>query len=153
SEARMKKDITYLASDELEGRGPTTEGLKKAGEYIAEQYKKAGLKPGNPDGTYFQNFAIPCTLLDEPATLKLTGPKGQELLLEQGKNFAPQPLGASGKTAGAGVVFAGYGVTIKNKDGGSYDDYENIDAEGKVVVVIRGCPRQILDAVKAGPNE
>ena len=33
-------------------------GLKKAGDYIAAEFKKAGLKPGNPDGTYFQNFTI-----------------------------------------------------------------------------------------------
>ena len=58
SEARLKRDIFFLASDECEGRGPATEGLKKAGDYVAAEFKKAGLKPGNPDGTWFQNFTI-----------------------------------------------------------------------------------------------
>src|SRR3954470_18141072 len=53
---RMRKDITYLASDECEGRGVGTQGLDKAADYIADQFKKAGLKPGGIDGTYFQPF-------------------------------------------------------------------------------------------------
>src|SRR5947209_17806033 len=60
SEARLKRDVTYLASDELEGRGPTTKGINLAAAYIADQFKKAGLKPGNPDGTYFQIGRASC---------------------------------------------------------------------------------------------
>src|SRR5262245_20955393 len=56
-EARMKKDITYLASPECEGRGPGTEGLDKAADYIVANFKKAGLKPGGKDGGYFQPFS------------------------------------------------------------------------------------------------
>src|SRR3954453_18795681 len=41
SEARLKRDVTFLASDECEGRGPTTAGLKIAGDYIADEFKKA----------------------------------------------------------------------------------------------------------------
>ena len=55
----MKSDVTYLASDELEGRGPTTKGINKAADYIADEFKKAGLKPGGVDGTYFQPFPYP----------------------------------------------------------------------------------------------
>ena len=58
SEARMRKDVTYLASPECEGRGVDTEGINKAADYIADQFKKAGLKPGGPKGSYFQPFTI-----------------------------------------------------------------------------------------------
>ncbi|MCP3999370.1 MAG: peptidase M28, partial [Gammaproteobacteria bacterium] len=55
SEARMLKDIAYLASDELAGRGLGTEGLDKAADYIARQFSDAGLQPcdDGPDD-YFQ---------------------------------------------------------------------------------------------------
>src|SRR5687768_2833744 len=41
----MRKTVTYLASDELEGRGLETDGINKAAEYIARAMKQAGLKP------------------------------------------------------------------------------------------------------------
>src|SRR5690349_11940005 len=75
AEARMRRDTTFLASDECEGRGVGTGGLNKAAEYIAEQFKKAGLKPGGSDGSYFQPFTIRASVLDEPAQLALNGPQ------------------------------------------------------------------------------
>lgn len=57
SEARMLKDIEYLASDELEGRGLGTDGLDKAADYIARQFYDAGLRPcGDGQGDYFQTW-------------------------------------------------------------------------------------------------
>jgi len=137
SEARLKRDVTYLASDELEGRGPTTKGLDLAADYIADQFKKAGLKPGNPDGTYFQPFDIPGSALVEPAKLTFAGPKKEALDLKQGEDFWPMGLGNAGKGKDLGVVFAGFGITNTTQ---KYDDYEGLDVEDKVVVVLRGMP-------------
>src|SRR4051812_19320655 len=55
---RMKKDIFYLASDELQGRGVETKGNFLAGDYIAKQFADAGLKPGGPKAEWFQPFDI-----------------------------------------------------------------------------------------------
>jgi hypothetical protein len=142
SEARLKKDITFLASDECEGRGPTTQGINKAADHIAAEFKKAGLKPGNSDGSYFQPFPLPMAakVLDEPAKLVLKGPLGQEIALKQGLQFNPLALGASGKLTGAGVVFAGYGITSTSKEV-PYNDYDGLDVAGKVVVVLGDAPR------------
>lgn len=52
SEASLKKNLTYLASDELEGRGTPSTGLDKAAEFIAAQFKGAGLKPGVGEGWF-----------------------------------------------------------------------------------------------------
>src|SRR5437660_459394 len=93
SEARLKKDIFYLASDECEGRGPTTKGINLAAQYIAEQFKEAGLAPGGKDGSWFQPFTIPGATLRGTAKLVLHGPLGQEIVLAQGEHF--QPLGLS----------------------------------------------------------
>src|SRR5690349_3137126 len=38
SEARLQETVTYLASDELGGRGVGTAGLDKAADYIAQQF-------------------------------------------------------------------------------------------------------------------
>src|SRR5262245_38529605 len=47
-----------LASDEYEGRAPGTKGEELSVAYIADQFKKAGLKPGNTDGTYTQKVPL-----------------------------------------------------------------------------------------------
>lgn len=53
----MLKDIEYLASDELAGRGLGTEGLNKAADYIAGQFSDAGLQPcGDGPDDYFQTW-------------------------------------------------------------------------------------------------
>ncbi|MDR4498764.1 MAG: M20/M25/M40 family metallo-hydrolase [Candidatus Scalindua sp.] len=58
SETRMLKDIEYLASDELEGRGLGTPGLDKASDYIAKQFSDAGLRPcGDDVDDYFQTWS------------------------------------------------------------------------------------------------
>jgi len=54
----LKANTIYLASDELGGRGPGSEGAKKAAEHIANQFRKVGLKPYK-DGSYFQEFEMP----------------------------------------------------------------------------------------------
>lgn len=54
SENRMMSSVKYLASEELKGRGLGTPEIDLAAEYIAEQFKQAGLKPLK--GSYYQKF-------------------------------------------------------------------------------------------------
>ena len=56
--ARMEKDVQKLADDAMQGRGPGSEGHEAAAEYIAEQFREAGLEPAGDDGSYFQSFRI-----------------------------------------------------------------------------------------------
>jgi hypothetical protein len=135
--ARMRRDITFLASDQCEGRGPGTRGLDKAADYIAAQFKQAGLKPAGADGSYFYPFPISANILDEPAHLVLTGPQGQTIALTQGVQFWPMALGGPGSEK-ASAVFAGYGITSEKAN---YDDYAEVDAANKVVVLLRGAPQ------------
>src|SRR5574339_604535 len=51
-------DIRKLSSDEFEGRSPGSKGEELTVAYLTEQFKKLGLKPGNPDGTYVQNVPL-----------------------------------------------------------------------------------------------
>ena len=51
----LLKHIKVLASDEFEGRAPGSKGEELTINYLTEQFKKIGLKPGNPNGTYIQD--------------------------------------------------------------------------------------------------
>ena len=138
SEARLRKDVTYLASDECEGRGVDTQGIHKAADYVAAEFKKAGLKPLNENGSWFQPFNISgVAKLDTPNTLTLKGPQGQVLELELNKHFRPLGLSNSGKVD-AGIVFTGYGAKAKEI---GYDDFAGVDVKGKIIVCIRKAPR------------
>ncbi|MBL8794152.1 MAG: M28 family peptidase [Planctomycetia bacterium] len=138
-EARLLKDITYLASAECEGRGVDTKGIDKAADYIAAEFQKLGLKhaPGLKD--YFQPFTIKggAAKLEEPNAVRLLGPQNQETDLELNKTFRPLGMSGAGKVTKAPVVFAGYGATIKEAD---YDDFKGLDVAGKVVIFIRKSP-------------
>src|SRR5260370_36535854 len=119
--ARMRQDITFLASDACEGRGVTTKGINLAADYIASEFKKAGLKPGGKDGSYFQPFTLTGgAKLQSPNALVLRGPLGQVIEFRQGKDFQVLGLSGSGQVT-APVVFAGYGAITKD---GGYDDYK-----------------------------
>jgi Peptidase family M28/PDZ domain len=52
----IKKHVSFLASDKLEGRGTSTKGEEKAAKYIAKNFKKLGLKPMGTEGTFFHQF-------------------------------------------------------------------------------------------------
>lgn len=159
-ETRFRKDLAFLASDECEGRGIGTKGINKAADFISGEFKKAGLKPVTENPGYFQGFAMRGSAkLGSPNTLRLTGPKGEEIDLKLDKDFRPLGMSGSGKLT-APVVFAGYGVTAKDvplvdfRDAGklagsaaawikgtSYDDFKGIDAKNKVLLMIRKAPR------------
>ena len=132
---RMKADLTYLSSDELEGRGINTDGVNKAAEHIRNEFKKAGLKSGTPDGSYFQPFKYGRTYKVDPTKTRLAV-GGRSLQL--GKEYMPMATGGSAPFKGQ-LVFAGYGITA---EGGQYDDYKGLDVAGKVVLVMRRTPRQ-----------
>ena len=54
----LLRHIKTLSSDEFEGRAPGTRGETLTVEYLIAQFKKIGLSPGNPDGTYVQNVPM-----------------------------------------------------------------------------------------------
>src|SRR5471030_272424 len=73
----LKADVSFLASDALQGRGTPSPGLDIAAEYIAAQFRRAGLEPVGDDG-YFQTAAY------ESVT---ANPDGLELTLESGETL------------------------------------------------------------------
>ncbi len=57
SAERMMKDIRFLSSQEMKGRGLGTAELRVAAEYIRDAFAKAGLKPGVDGQNFFQTWS------------------------------------------------------------------------------------------------
>jgi len=53
----LKKDVYFLAADDLGGRAIGTTGEQKAAEYLAQEFEKLGLTPMGTDG-FFQEFTV-----------------------------------------------------------------------------------------------
>src|SRR5438477_1250545 len=69
----MLAHIKMLSSDEFEGRAPGSKGEELSIKYIEEQFKKTGLKPGNPNGSYFQEVPLAGIKSDPHMTFTVAG--------------------------------------------------------------------------------
>jgi hypothetical protein len=58
----LRDDLKFIASDELAGRDSPSPGLDRAADYIADQFRRAGLVPAVGD-SYFQ---IASMVIEEP---------------------------------------------------------------------------------------
>ncbi len=125
---RYMQDVIYLSRDEMRGRGDGSPELEQAADYVADGFRRAGLKPLGENNSYFQNFEI--------TTGAELGPKNELEIagraLKRGDDFVPMVFSNSAAFEGP-LVFAGYGMT--NSDA-HYDDYTGIDAAGKIAVVM-----------------
>ena len=127
---RYAADVAYLAADERGGRGIGTPGLEQAAAFIERRFRDLGLEPAGEDG-YRQSFEVVVKVERAPTT-RLTL-DGRELPAE---SFVPASSSASGSAA-ADLVAAGYGITVAEK---GRDDYQGVDAKGKIVLVRRFAP-------------
>ncbi|HIF31437.1 MAG TPA: M28 family peptidase [Planctomycetaceae bacterium] len=137
---RLSHDVKLLASDEMDGRGPGTEGLDKAAEFIRDEFKKAGLTSAVSDGSFYQPFVVQMGRkpIAERTYLEITGPDDKVWKLEFAKDF--QAYFTPGQEeVEAPIVFVGYGISAPDFD---YDEYADIDVEGKFVLLIRREPQQ-----------
>ncbi|MFD2514961.1 M28 family peptidase [Pontibacter locisalis] len=140
----IKAHITYLADDRLMGRKPGTEGYQMAVDYVIDQYQKLGVKPAGENGTYLQTVLLRKAVTDN-ATMIATDTSGIERELMFGHDFTvyPNPKDKQASVE-APLVFAGYGISAPDMN---YDNYADIDAKGKIVLVLRGAPATFPNTV------
>lgn len=132
TQAGLKKQLTIIASAEMEGRETGTEGQRKAAAYIESQFKEIGLITSPSLSGYQQNYPLyKDTLI--PKTLKI-GKKSYDF----GTDYLVTP-GSSDNSEfiSKNIIFAGYGIADKN-----YDDYAGKDVKAKVVVIFTGEPKE-----------
>jgi hypothetical protein len=128
---RMKDYLSFIASDELEGRDTPSAGLDTAAKYIADHLKQWGIKPAGDDGTYFQKIALRRTKVDAQGTRAEVN--GQAFSF--GEDLIAQPIAG---TASAPLVFVSHGWVVKSKN---LNPYQNLDVKDKIVVALGGFPK------------
>ncbi|ODS84394.1 MAG: peptidase M28 [Cytophagaceae bacterium SCN 52-12] len=129
----LRKHLTVIAHDSLEGRATGSPGQKKAAEYVASYYRQYGLKPAAADASGKPGFFQVYNLYRgawESAHIR----KGRQLY-ELNRDFYIDGLANMPEDESLTTIFAGYGISE-----GSYNDYENLDVRNKAVVVFEGEP-------------
>jgi Zn-dependent M28 family amino/carboxypeptidase len=137
SAERIKADVTYLASDRLEGRAPGTRGEELTTEFLASEFKKAGLKPVGERGTYLQPVPLLNIATNPKSTLQAI--KGKETLdIVADEDFSGMShTQTENEQFDAEAIFVGHGITAPEF---GWDDYKDIDVKGKVVVLFTNEP-------------
>lgn len=129
---KLKAGITYLASDELEGRKSGTEGDSLAAIFIRERFAENGATLMGYNG--FQYFGVISDVV--------AGGKNSLTVVNHdfvaGKDFMPFSFSSS-ETVDAEVVFAGFGISGVSGDL-AWDDFAGKDVKNKLVLVLRGDP-------------
>jgi len=128
--------IKALASDEFEGRAPGSKGEDLSVKYITEQFKKIGLKPGNPDGTYTQEVPL-AGIKSEPRMSFVVGDKTMDLKNQDDFVASSARLQPEIKIEKSDLVFVGYGIVAPEY---GWDDYKNVDVKGKTLLMLIGDP-------------
>lgn len=138
SAERILEHIKFLSSDELEGRGTGEPGGHEAAKYIAAAFAEAGLEAAGDDGTFLQAFeaVVGSKLGDENELGAEVG--GVTTYYDLDVDFRPLSFSESGSAEGE-AVFVGYGITAPRYD---YDDYDGVEVEGKIVLVMRHEPAE-----------
>ena len=133
----LSKHIATLSSNDFLGRKPFSEGETKTIAYLQEEFKAAGLEPGNGE-SYVQD--VPMVKITTDASPQMEVKSANEKFTLKG--FDDYVIWTD-KTDSAislkedELVFAGYGVVAPEYN---WNDYAGLDVKGKVVMVLVNDP-------------
>ncbi|WP_246202819.1 M28 family peptidase [Sphingomonas lacunae] len=137
SETTLRTVTTRLASDEFEGRSPGTAGEERTVAYLIEQFRAAGLQPGN-NGSWTQDVPLVEITASNVSPLTFTTPQGTQTLAHADDFVAGSyRITPQTRIANSDVVFVGYGINAPERD---WNDYAGIDVRGKTVVILVNDP-------------
>lgn len=120
----LEAHIGFLADDLLEGRETGQRGQHLAGLYLAQQFKKMGLAPGNPtDNSYYQRFYMVHTYIDYLASTLGDSTYGYR------KDYFSFAADALPEELKGDLVFAGYGL-----DRSDFDNLSTVDLKDKIAL-------------------
>jgi len=133
----LKRHTQFLASDELQGRNTGEPGMQIAARYLAIQAEALELKALDKDQDYMQPYIIEEKAYDrENSHITITAPDSSSKKSSDPFYMFPAPGGDHTLIEGE-VVFAGYGI---NSEEHSYNDFENIDIQDKLVMIMNRAP-------------
>jgi Zn-dependent M28 family amino/carboxypeptidase len=132
-EAALVAHVRTLASDEMEGRAPSTPGGQRAADYIADQLKAMGVEAAGENGTYFQQVPIVESVVNRSFTLSVPGRTYrylQDVVAFSGTEQARAHVQGD-------VVFVGHGIVAPEQ---KWDDYAGANVRGKWVLIMVNDP-------------
>jgi hypothetical protein len=143
--ARLRADITFLAADELEGRGTPSRGLDLAALYLEARLRAMGVSPA-VNGSYRQVYTVGSYApKDAGVTVSIGGkpvPHADYVLINFGRDPAKGPIDAE-------LVYAGNGIVLEEK---AINELATLDVKGKGVVVRKGAPWPLEANGTFGPD-
>ncbi len=135
--AQLKDYLSFIASDEMEGRDTPSRGLDTTAKFLAMNLSHWGFKPAGDEGSFFQKIALSRDVLDKAETRLQVS----EQTLALGDDYIPSARPADLRATQ--LVFAGNGWLVKSKN---IDAYKGIDARGKIAIIFgptNGYPRGV----------
>lgn len=133
--------MAILASPGMEGRAAGSEGAGKAAEYIANEFRKTGLRPGGTGDSYLQPFDLVREIRlgsDNRLESANQGATPESRAYRPWSEFIPISFSEEGAVE-AEIAFVGYGITAPEL---GYDDYAGIDVAGKALLIMTHEPRE-----------
>ncbi|NUN70905.1 MAG: M28 family peptidase [Bacteroidetes bacterium] len=125
--------LSFVASDELEGRDTPSRGLEIAAKFIATHLSRWGYTPAGDSGSFFQRILLHKTRVNAAATSVTVG--GRSFTF--GDGFLAYP---SAGVFSAPLVFVQNGFIVRSK---GIDPYAGLDVKGKVIVALEGLPKGV----------
>ena len=135
----LRADLEFLAGDGMRGRGPESPENALAAEFIEARFQRLGLEPAATDGSYYQPFELITTSLGATNRLSTTI-DGRASVAPMGVDVTPMDFSASSSASGD-LLLAGFGLVSAALQ---YDDYAEVDATGKVVLVFDHEPGEFV---------
>jgi Zn-dependent M28 family amino/carboxypeptidase len=133
----IMNDIRTLSSDEFEGRAPGSKGETLTVQYFVDQFKAAGLQPGNPDGTFIQKVPL-VGIAGSPTPLVVKkGAATRTFKVRDDFVAFSAHVVDEVKLENSELVFAGYGVQAPEHQ---WDDFRGVDVKGKTIIVLVNDP-------------
>lgn len=146
---QLRRHVTYLASDHLEGRRTGTPGANDAAHYIAGEFSQLGLRPafqtirnprnrGEARSNYRQKFPyVAGVTLGSVNSLSFTAADGTDQTLRVSEDWMPLGLSTNARVDKVSTVFVGHGITAAELN---YDDYAGSKATGKIAIAFAAAP-------------
>jgi hypothetical protein len=125
--------LSFISSDELEGRDTPSKGLNIAAKFIATHLSRWGYTPAGGNGTFFQQIALHRQrIVAEQSSVDIDGQK-----FSYGSDFIATPVST---LLSAPLVYVQNGYILKKKN---LNPYEGIDVKGKIMVILGGLPQGV----------
>ncbi|MBW8867205.1 MAG: hypothetical protein JF610_07690, partial [Acidobacteria bacterium] len=139
----LREWLSYLASDQLQGRAVFSEGFGLAGGYIADHLRAWGVKPAGDPGQYLQTVRVLGVKTTSHSSVTVTvGGQSKTFADGDGVTF-PKNMGGKRTLTVDRVEFAGYGL---DAPGAAHTDYRGKDVKGAAVVWLGASGPDGLDA-------